>query len=47
MGEQLAEHEREERYGMVQDPTALGVKIVIQRMGMIHHLLTVRSQEEL
>ena len=32
---------------MVQDPTALGVKIVIQRMGMIYHSLTVHSQEEL
>ena len=46
VSEQLAEHEGEERYGMVQGPIALGVEIVIQRMGMIHHSLTVHSQEE-
>ena len=32
---------------MVQDPTALGVKIVIQKIDLIHHSLTVHSQEVL
>ena len=47
LGEQLAEHEKGERYGMVQDPIALGVKIVIPMMNLTHHSLTVHSQVEL
>ena len=46
-GEQLAEHEREERYGDGTGPYCIGVKIVIQKMDLIHHSSTVHSQEVL
>ena len=45
VGEIIAEHEREERYGMAQVHTALGERIVIQMMGLIHLRWTVLLQE--
>ena len=44
VGETIAEHEREERYGDT-GPYCIGERIVIQRMGLIHLWWIVLLQE--